>query len=107
MACRLLRFLREFPPVFLPPLRPKADPRSCSHAAKKVKRGRELAAIDHSKVKYEPFNKVFYRPPPEVEALTAEEVDEMRLEMDAIKVRGADPPKPVSKWSYCGLPAPW
>lgn len=31
----------------------------------------------------------------------------MRLEMDAIKVRGADPPKPVAKWSYCGLPAPW
>lgn len=78
-----------------------------SLAAKKVKRGRELAAIDHSKVNYEPFNKIFYRPPPEVEALTAEEVDEMRLEMDAIKVRGADPPKPVAKWSYCGLPAPW
>ncbi|ORY88071.1 hypothetical protein BCR35DRAFT_301984 [Leucosporidium creatinivorum] len=75
-------------------------------AAKKVKRGRELTAIDHSKVSYEPFNKIFYRPPPEVEALTAEEVDEMRLEMDAIKVRGADPPKPVAKWSYCGLPAP-
>lgn len=31
----------------------------------------------------------------------------MRLEMDGIKVRGADPPKPVAKWSYCGLPAPW
>lgn len=77
------------------------------HAAKKVKRGRELAAIDHAKINYEPFNKIFYRPPPEVEALTAEEVDEMRLEMDAIKVRGADPPKPVAKWSYCGLPAPW
>ncbi|KAK4049003.1 pre-mRNA processing RNA-helicase [Microbotryomycetes sp. JL201] len=74
-------------------------------AAKKVKKGRELAPIDHSKVDYEPFTKAFYHPPPEVEALSAEEVEELRMEMDNIKIRGADPPKPVAKWSYCGLPS--
>lgn len=56
-------------------------------------------------VDYETFRKAFYHPPLEVELLTVEEVEEMRIEMDGIKVRGADPPKPVSKWSYCGLPA--
>ncbi|KDE05570.1 hypothetical protein MVLG_04065 [Microbotryum lychnidis-dioicae p1A1 Lamole] len=74
-------------------------------AAKKVKKGRELAPVDHAKVNYEPFTKVFYHEPPEVASLTPEEVDELRLELDDIKIRGADPPKPVSKWSYCGLPA--
>lgn len=78
-----------------------------SIAAKKVKRGRELISVDHSKIAYEPFRKAFYHAPPEVEELTPEQVEEMRLEMDGIKVRGADPPKPVAKWSYCGLPAPW
>ncbi|KAL8291751.1 hypothetical protein RQP46_002009 [Phenoliferia psychrophenolica] len=75
-------------------------------AAKKVKRGRELHSVDHSKIDYEPFRKAFYHAPPEVEELTPEQVEEMRIEMDGIKVRGADPPKPVAKWSYCGLPAP-
>ena len=80
---------------------------SCRLAAKKIKRGRELAPVNHSLIAYEPFRKEFYHPPPEVELLTAAEVEEMRAEMDGIKVRGADPPKPVSKWSYCGLPATW
>ncbi|KAM0787431.1 hypothetical protein ACM66B_003512 [Microbotryomycetes sp. NB124-2] len=74
-------------------------------AAKKVKKGRELAPVDHSKIDYEPFTKAFYHPPPEVEALSAEEVEELRMEMDNIKIRGAEPPKPVAKWSYCGLPS--
>lgn len=70
-----------------------------------MKKGRELAPVDHSKINYEPFTKIFYHEPPEVAALTPEEVEDLRIEMDAIKVRGADPPKPVSKWSYCGLPS--
>ncbi|SCV67635.1 BQ2448_5246 [Microbotryum intermedium] len=74
-------------------------------AAKKVKKGRELPPVDHAKVNYEPFTKIFYHEPPEVASLTPEEVDELRLELDDINIRGADPPKPVSKWSYCGLPA--
>ncbi|BGP39699.1 pre-mRNA processing RNA-helicase [Rhodotorula kratochvilovae] len=74
-------------------------------AAKKVKKGRELAAPDHSKIDYLPFRKAFYSAPPEVDALTQEEVDALRLELDDIKIRGAEPPKPATKWSYFGLPA--
>ncbi|GAA6053094.1 hypothetical protein JCM3770_000381 [Rhodotorula araucariae] len=74
-------------------------------AAKKVKKGRELAVPDHSKIDYLPFRKAFYTAPPEVDALTQEEVDALRLELDDIKIRGAEPPKPATKWSYFGLPA--
>ncbi|GAA5904509.1 uncharacterized protein JCM6883_006516 [Sporobolomyces salmoneus] len=74
-------------------------------AAKNVKKGRELKAPDHKKIDYLPFRKAFYTAPPEVEELTPEEVDVLRLEMDDIKIRGADPPKPATKWSYFGLPA--
>ncbi|GAA5966665.1 hypothetical protein JCM3765_007266 [Sporobolomyces pararoseus] len=74
-------------------------------AAKNVKKGRELKAPDHKKIDYLPFRKAFYSAPPEVEELTPEQVDLLRLEMDDIKIRGADPPKPATKWSYFGLPA--
>ncbi|CEQ40239.1 SPOSA6832_01837 [Sporobolomyces salmonicolor] len=72
-------------------------------AAKKVKKGRELTAPDHSKINYLPFRKAFYSAPPEVAELTQEQVDLLRLEMDDIKIRGADPPKPATKWSYFGI----
>ncbi|CDR48160.1 hypothetical protein NBRC10512_007029 [Rhodotorula toruloides] len=74
-------------------------------AAKKVKKGRELAVPDHSKIDYLPFRKAFYTAPPEVANLSQEETDALRLELDDIKVRGAEPPKPATKWSYFGLPA--
>ncbi|GAA5837858.1 hypothetical protein JCM3766R1_001497 [Sporobolomyces carnicolor] len=74
-------------------------------AAKNVKKGRELKAPDHKNIDYLPFRKAFYSAPPEVEELTPEEVDVLRMEMDDIKIRGADPPKPATKWSYFGLPA--
>jgi ATP-dependent RNA helicase DDX46/PRP5 len=72
-------------------------------AASKVKK-RELAAVDHTKVDYEPFRKAFYHPPAEVEEMSEEDAERLRMEMDAIKVRGKDCPKPLTKWSYCGLP---
>ncbi|GAA5849478.1 hypothetical protein JCM8547_000466 [Rhodosporidiobolus lusitaniae] len=74
-------------------------------AAKKVKKGRELVAPKHAEIDYLPFRKAFYSAPPEVEELTQEQVDALRLELDDIKIRGAEPPKPATKWSYFGLPA--
>lgn len=75
-------------------------------AAKKAKK-KELATVDHAKVQYEPFRKHFYTPPPDIAAMTEEEVDLLRLELDGIKIRGTDCPKPVTKWSHFGLPAAW
>lgn len=73
-------------------------------AAKKIKK-KEMPAVDHAKVDYESFQKDFYHPPSEVEEMTEEDAERLRMELDAIKVRGKDCPKPLTKWSYCGLPA--
>ncbi|GAA99016.1 uncharacterized protein L969DRAFT_91839 [Mixia osmundae IAM 14324] len=73
-------------------------------AAKKLKK-KDLAPVDHSRIKYESFRKAFYHPPPEIAAMTEEEATVLRGELDAIKIRGADYPKPITKWSHCGLPA--
>jgi ATP-dependent RNA helicase DDX46/PRP5 len=72
-------------------------------AAKKVKK-KDLATVDHNKMAYEPFRRDFYRPAPEVEEMDQEDVELMRLTLDGIKIRGVDCPKPVQKWSHCGLP---
>ncbi|SPO22508.1 related to RNA helicase [Ustilago trichophora] len=73
-------------------------------AAKKVKK-KELPTVDHASVDYEPFRKVFYHPPAEIQDMSDELANQIRLEMDAITVRGKDCPKPLTKWSHCGLPA--
>ncbi|KAJ6599192.1 P-loop containing nucleoside triphosphate hydrolase protein [Mycena vulgaris] len=73
-------------------------------AAKKAKK-KEMATVDHARIKYEPFRKEFYIPPPDIAAMTEEEADLLRLELDSIKIRGLDCPKPVTKWSHYGLPA--
>jgi ATP-dependent RNA helicase DDX46/PRP5 len=75
-------------------------------AAKKAKK-KDVAVVDHSKVQYEPFRKEFYHPSPEIQEMTEEEADLLRLELDGIKIRGVDCPKPITKWSHCGLPSSW
>ncbi|KAJ1812041.1 pre-mRNA processing RNA-helicase, partial [Coemansia sp. RSA 2598] len=54
---------------------------------------------------YESFKKEFYIEPTELRNLTPEEVDMMRVDLGGIKIRGVDPPKPATNWSYFGLPA--
>ena len=77
------------------------------HYAKEAKKGKskEVAAVDHSKIKYEPFTKNFYIPPPEYRDLTREKIADLRLELSDITIRGKDAPVPVTKWSQCGLNA--
>ncbi|RPA90662.1 pre-mRNA-processing ATP-dependent RNA helicase PRP5 [Choiromyces venosus 120613-1] len=83
----------------------EADPDDILAMAAKLKKRKELPTIDHSKVKYDSFRKSFYVEPAELADMTEAEVDELRLELDGIKIRGQDCPKPVQKWSQCGLPA--
>lgn len=75
-------------------------------AVKKVKK-KELATVDHAKLSYEPFRKEFYVPPPDVAQMNDEQADLLRLELDGIKIRGVECPRPVTKWSHFGLPASW
>ncbi|KAF9429141.1 pre-mRNA processing RNA-helicase, partial [Entomortierella beljakovae] len=71
-------------------------------AAKRIKK-KDIPAVDHSKIQYEYFRKDFYLEPPELAEMTPEEVHSMRLELDGIKIRGADCPKPIRKWTQAGL----
>ncbi|KAI1925367.1 pre-mRNA processing RNA-helicase [Ophidiomyces ophidiicola] len=71
--------------------------------ANKTRKKKELPAVNHEKMNYEPFRKNFYSEPVDLAALNEEEVVALRAELDGIKVRGVDVPKPVQKWSQCGL----
>ncbi|OKL58935.1 Pre-mRNA-processing ATP-dependent RNA helicase prp5 [Talaromyces atroroseus] len=71
--------------------------------ANKVKKKKDIPAVNHAKVEYEQFRKSFYTEPLDLAEMTEEEVANLRLELDGIKVRGVDPPKPILKWSQCGL----
>ena len=67
------------------------------------KKKKDLPTVNHAKVTYQPFRKSFYHEPSELVGMTEEEVADLRLELDGIKIRGVDAPKPVQKWSQCGL----
>lgn len=67
------------------------------------KKKKEIPTVDHKKVEYEPFRKQFYHEPSHLAEMSEEEVANLRHELEGIKVRGLDIPKPVQKWSQCGL----
>jgi ATP-dependent RNA helicase DDX46/PRP5 len=71
---------------------------------KKLQNEKELTEIDHSRVNYLSFRKIFYQESSELSALSSEEVDLIRFELDNIKVKGEKCPKPILKWSNLGLP---
>ncbi|PVU97459.1 hypothetical protein BB561_000555 [Smittium simulii] len=73
-------------------------------AAKRLKK-KDFITVDHSKVVYEPFKKDFYIEPYELSSMTQDETDALRCQLDDIKIRGQNPPNPVIKWTYFGLPA--
>ena len=59
--------------------------------------------VDHNKIKYLPFRKDFYVEIPEIARMTPEEVEEYRLELEGIKVKGKGCPKPIKTWAQCGV----
>ncbi|TPX14253.1 uncharacterized protein E0L32_000647 [Thyridium curvatum] len=73
-------------------------------AAKRKKK--DIPTIDYSKLDLQPVRKNFWVEPYELSQLTEADVAELRLELDGIKVSGKDIPKPVQKWSQCGLTRP-
>ncbi|KAJ4394719.1 pre-mRNA processing RNA-helicase [Gnomoniopsis smithogilvyi] len=73
-------------------------------AAKKKKK--DIPTIDYSKIDLQPIRKNFWFEPYELSQMTEAEVQELRLDLDGIKVSGKDVPKPVQKWSHCGLTKP-
>ena len=80
----------------------EADPDDILAMASKRKK-KDLPMVNHAKMTYETFRKSFYHEPSELSEMTEEEIADLRLELDGIKIRGVDVPKPVQKWSQCGL----
>lgn len=79
-----------------------ADPDDILAMASKKKK-KDLPTINYAKLDLEPFRKNFYTEPAELAEMTEAELADLRLELDGIKVSGKDVPKPVQKWSQCGL----
>jgi ATP-dependent RNA helicase DDX46/PRP5 len=80
-----------------------ADPDDILAMASKARKKKDLPTIDYAKLNLEPFRKNFYTEPVELLDMTEAELADLRLELDGIKVAGKDVPKPVQKWSQCGL----
>ncbi|TVY78474.1 Pre-mRNA-processing ATP-dependent RNA helicase prp5 [Lachnellula suecica] len=80
-----------------------ADPDDILAMASKVRKKKDLPTINYAKLDLEPFKKNFYKEPAELAEMTEEQLADLRLELDGIKVSGKDVPKPVQKWSHCGL----
>lgn len=73
-----------------------------SSIAKKNKK-KDLPVVDHKGITYQPFRKDFYIEVPELARMTAKEVNSYRVELENIKVKGKNCPKPVKSWAQCGL----
>ncbi|EAQ90881.1 hypothetical protein CHGG_02816 [Chaetomium globosum CBS 148.51] len=83
----------------------KADPSSILAMASKKKK-KDIPTIDYSKIELNQIRKNFWVEPQELSQMTEDDIADLRLELDGIKVSGKNVPKPVQKWSQCGLTRP-
>ncbi|KAH0491361.1 hypothetical protein TgHK011_002796 [Trichoderma gracile] len=79
----------------------EADAALLAIANKRKKK--DIPTVDYSKLDLQPIRKNFWVEPAELSNLSEAEVADLRMELDGIKVNGKDVPKPVQKWSQCGL----
>lgn len=64
---------------------------------------KRLNQLSTKEVKYMPFRKDFYVEVPELTRLSDEDVKELRMSLENIKVVGKSCPKPITCWAHCGL----
>ena len=81
------------------------DPENIMAKAEEVakKKKKDIGTVNHAKVQYESFRRNFYTEPVDMQDWTEDDVASLRMELDNIKVRGIDVPKPVQTWAQCGL----
>ena len=68
-----------------------------SHKSKK------LTTISKDDITYSPFEKSFYVEVAELARMTSEQVEELREELEGIKVKGKGCPKPIKSWAHSGV----
>ncbi|KAK5958840.1 pre-mRNA processing RNA-helicase [Knufia fluminis] len=81
------------------------DPGNIMAKAEEIakKKKKDIGTVNHAKVQYEPFRRNFYTEPTDMQDWTEDDVANLRMELDNIKVRGVEVPKPVQTWAQCGL----
>jgi hypothetical protein len=68
-------------------------------------KAKDLPPVDHSKIDYEPFRKSFYIQSGEIGDMSEAEVKAYReKELEGVRLRGKDVPRPIKKFVHCGLP---
>lgn len=70
----------------------------------RVKNLRKVNTIKYNINDLEPFQKIFYFEPEDIKNISQEELDDLRLNLDNIKVKGNSCPVPILRWSQLGLP---
>ncbi|EDQ89948.1 uncharacterized protein MONBRDRAFT_387, partial [Monosiga brevicollis MX1] len=64
---------------------------------------KELTVPDHAQIQYDSFRKAFYTEVSDIARMTEEEVDQYKAEMENIKTRGKEVPRPIKTWGQTGL----
>lgn len=62
-----------------------------------------LEVVDHSRMVYNDFRKEFYVQVPDIEKMSEEEVNIFRKQLDGIRIRGKDCPRPIKIFAQSGL----
>ena len=97
------RFIKENPNAGLQAEDSDGDQVEYDEDGNPIKLGKKiidpLPAIDHSSIKYEPFEKNFYEEHEEIKTLTSEKVTELATTL-GLKVTGAHLPKPVCSFAH-------
>eukprot|EP00891_Asterochloris_glomerata_P009008 jgi/Astpho2/9008/e_gw1.00133.30.1_t len=71
--------------------------------AGRLSKGERLGVTNHDEIEYPPFRRNFYIEVPELAKMSDEEVNDYRKELNGIKCRGKNVPKPVKNWNQVGL----
>lgn len=66
-------------------------------------KAKKPATVSIDDLSYAPFRKNFYIEVPELAKMTPGEVENLRAELEGIKVRGKGCPKPIRNWAQCGV----
>jgi len=68
-----------------------------------VNKTKKLVSISKDDITYLKFEKCFYVEVAELAKMTPEEVEELREELEGIKVKGKNCPKPIKTWAQSGV----
>ncbi|SMN22568.1 similar to Saccharomyces cerevisiae YBR237W PRP5 RNA helicase in the DEAD-box family [Maudiozyma saulgeensis] len=81
------------------------DEKQAAHYKKiaKMKQLKKVTEVKYNISELEPFQKQFYVEQEDVRKMTTEQVEELRLDLDNLIIKGKDCPNPVTRWSQLGL----